>query len=90
MGPIFLDFTFQTPLQCKIALKTGMQTVCDIKSRIDPCLSHNSHGSKLLLMFCQVYIACTAQKKRNSGNNGGMFALDGEIYKRNRNILHAR
>ena len=46
-----LDFTFQTPLQCKIALKTGMQTVCDVKSRIDPCLSDNSHGSKLLLVL---------------------------------------
>ena len=73
-------------------LKTGMQRVCDVKSRIDPCLSHVTVMGPNYCLFCQVYmyIVCTAQKKRNSGNNGGMFALDGEIYKRNRNILHAR
>ena len=43
-----LDFTSQTALRCEISSKTECKVVWDVKSRMDPCLSHNSHGSKLL------------------------------------------
>ena len=41
-------FTSQTALRCKISSKTECKAVWNVKSRMDPCLSHNSHGSKLL------------------------------------------
>ena len=41
-------FTSQTALRCKISSKTKCKAVWNVKSRMDPCLSHNSHGSKLL------------------------------------------
>ena len=41
-------FTSQTALQCKISSKTECKAVWNVKSRMDPSLSHNSHGSKLL------------------------------------------
>ena len=43
-----LDFTSQTALRCKISSKPECKAVWDVKSIMDPCLSHNSHGSKLL------------------------------------------
>ena len=50
-----LDITSQIELQCKISLKTGMQSlcnaVCGVKSRIDPCILHHGRGSKSLLLL---------------------------------------
>ena len=48
-----LDFTSQTASVCnaKFLWKQECKAVCDVKSRIDPWLSHHGRGSKLLLVL---------------------------------------
>ena len=48
-GSIF-DFTSQTAILFSKKFCSA-NPVCDVKSRIHPCISHHGHGSKVLLVF---------------------------------------